>query len=273
MSLIYTPKGRALEYSPLALSVYTGGCPHGCTYCFNRDIFRGKWTDIALPRNLKGLEREAAKASRQILLSFAGGDPYGPQESVYRNTRKALIVLRDAGCSVAILTKGGSHCLRDLDLFTNWPGGRIKVGATLTSWGKAFQEHWEPGAASPCDRIDALRRLQEAGIKTWASIEPVIDTEESLAAIDASLPYVDAYKVGKWNHDTRANEIDWASFGWCAVDMIHRARRKLYVKADLRPYLPTGCLRLEECAMDALTLPDRNWPRKKLNYLDNSRRF
>ena len=33
MSLIYEPKGKAREYSPLALNVYSGGCDHACRYC------------------------------------------------------------------------------------------------------------------------------------------------------------------------------------------------------------------------------------------------
>ena len=33
MSIIYKPKGKALEYSELAANLYRG-CGHACTYCF-----------------------------------------------------------------------------------------------------------------------------------------------------------------------------------------------------------------------------------------------
>ena len=33
MIAIYEPKGKALEYAPLALNLYDA-CPHGCTYCY-----------------------------------------------------------------------------------------------------------------------------------------------------------------------------------------------------------------------------------------------
>lgn len=36
MRIIYAPRGRALEYAPLAVSLYRG-CPHGCVYCFVPD--------------------------------------------------------------------------------------------------------------------------------------------------------------------------------------------------------------------------------------------
>ena len=256
MSLIYTPTGKAREYSPLALNVYRGGCDHQCRYCYCPSIMRGAWSATPRPRDLSGLAREAARASRQILMCFVG-DPYCAADVRAENTRSALVALRLARCSVAILSKGGMRCLRDLDLFRDWPGGRVKVGATLTFLTESLSREWEPGAAATLERLEALHQLRKAGIKTWASIEPVIDPVESLAVIDASLPYCDAYKVGRWNHDAQANAIDWPAFGKAAVDMIRAAGRRLYVKADLRPHFPAGYLRPEECDMDALTLPDR----------------
>lgn len=256
MSLIYEPKGKAREYSPLALNVYTGGCDHGCRYCYCSGINRGAWGTIPHARSLAGLGKEACSASRQILLSFMA-DPYCTAEAEHQQTLKALEILHAARCSVAILTKGGTRCLRDLNMFRLWPDGRIKVGATLTfrNADKALQ--WEPGAAAPDDRLEALRKLHEAGVKTWASIEPVIEPAESLAVIEASLPYVDAYKIGRWNHDARSNAIDWAAFGLAAVDMIRSAGKALYVKVDLRRHFPAGFLGQDECSMDALELQSR----------------
>lgn len=256
MSLIYEPKGKAREYSPLAMNVYSGGCDHECLYCYCANIQRGSWCTTPRPRDLRGLDREAAQARRQVLMSFMA-DPYCSAELQHGKTREALGVLSAARCSVAVLTKGGTRCLRDLEMFRRWPDCRVKVGATLTFRDSALSRQWEPGAADPCDRIAALRELHEAGVMTWASIEPVIVPSESLAIIEASLPYVDAYKVGRWNHDARANAIDWAAFGRSAVDMIRAAGRRLYVKVDLRPYFPAGYLTTAETDDDTLTLPDR----------------
>lgn len=256
MNLIYEPKGRAREYSPLALNVYTGGCDHRCAYCYCKAMQRGAWGDAAKPRKLHSLEKNAKASSRQVLLSFLS-DPYCLADAHYENTRIALSVLKAAGCSVALLTKGGTRCLRDMDMFMDWPDNRIKVGATLTSVNAAFRDMWEPGAASPMNRIEALKHLHERGVKTWASFEPVIDTNESLAAMDMSLPYVDEYNVGRWNGDRRANAIDWGRFGFAAVRMLRAAGKRLYVKADLRMHLPDGYLTAEEMDQDALTLPDR----------------
>ena len=259
MSLIYTPKGKAREYSPLALNVYSGGCDHGCKYCYCSSMQRAfgrEWTQSPIPRSLRGLEPEAKKANRQIMLCFVG-DPYCKAEQTHRNTRNAIEILRAARCSIAILSKGGARCLDDLDAFLSWPDGRVKVGATLTFMDAKKAAEWEPGAATPQERIDSLRELHSAGVKTWASIEPVIEPEESLAVIKASLPYVDAYKVGRWNHDTRANVIDWATFGKSAVDMIRSAGKALYVKIDLQSRFEPGYLTAAETNMESLSLPDR----------------
>lgn len=257
MSLIYEPKGKAREYSPLALNVYSGGCDHGCTYCYCEGVAHGRWGRVPTPRDLTGLRRDALMASRQVLLSFMG-DPYCDAEYKHRRTAEALNVLGFAGCSVAILTKGGSRCLEHLNVFQNWPGGRIKVGATLTFIDEVKSSEYEPGAACPIDRIEALATLHASGVKTWASIEPVIDPAASLAAIRVSIPYVDAYKVGKLNH--KGSTTDWRSFCVRAVELIRSAGRGLYVKDDLRPFAPEGFLRPEECDHDALCLPDRPTP-------------
>lgn len=259
MALIYEPSGKAREYSPLALNVYTGGCDHGCKYCYCKTIQRGNWGANGRPRSLSGLGAEAEMASRQILLSFIS-DPYCTAEQTHRHTRRALGILRMASCSVAVLTKGGTRCLDDLGTFAAWPDGRIKVGATLTFMSDALSRQWEPGAALPADRIEALKNLCKAGVNTWASIEPVIDASESLAVIEASLPYVKQYKVGKLNH--RPNDTDWRMFGTAAVEMIRQAGRRLYVKNDLRPYLPDGYLTADECDADSLCLnvrPERQY--------------
>lgn len=252
--LIYQPSGKAREYSPLALNIYSGGCDHACDYCYCKQLQRGNWGKTARPRNLSGLAKEAEHASRQILLSFIA-DPYCLAETTHRATRKALHVLSEAACSVAILSKGGTRCLCDLDLFSSWPDSRVEVGATLTFLSSAPSVSHEPGAAIPADRIEALRQLSLAGINTWASIEPVLDPVESIAVIEASLPFVSAYKVGKLNH--RASSTDWSKFCIESVSIIRSAGRKLYVKDDLRPFAPAGFLRPEECTPETVFLPDR----------------
>jgi len=99
---------------------------------------------------------------------------------------------------VAILTKGGERCLKDIDLFRQF-GTTIQVGATLTFIDAEKSLEWESGAATPIDRLKTLNILKDNGVTTFASFEPVVDPEESLLVLEASLlaDCIDIYKIGK----------------------------------------------------------------------------
>ena len=69
--------------------------------------------------------------------------------------------------------------------------GLISVGFTLTG-----RDDLEPGASSNMERVHAMVELHNAGIGTWASIEPVIDPGLSFAMIVETLGFCDHYKIG-----------------------------------------------------------------------------
>ena len=176
MTTIYEPKGKAHEYSPLAVNLYKG-CGHGCKYCYapattktKRAIFQSP--DYIRPRSgiLKALKKDAAKLAgdkREILLSFTS-DPYQPIEKDLGVTRQALEILMAHGLTVTILTKGGTWgIIRDMDLLKMNPRNAWSV--TLTHDDPAVSLEWEPGAPLPEARIESLRIAHEAGIKTWVS--------------------------------------------------------------------------------------------------------
>jgi len=145
--------------------------------------------------------------------------------------RKALMAFKKHGVNFQVLSKGGMRCARDFDLYE---AGKDIFAVTMTFMDAAKSQQWEPGAALPADRIAALKLAHEMGIKTWVSLEPVIEPSESLACIDACAGYVDGFKVGTWNHDKRAKEIDWFKFGHEAVAKIEGYGKELYVKKDLK---------------------------------------
>lgn len=258
MSKIYQPKGRAREYSSLALNLYSG-CTHGCRYCYVPRIFtrfRPGYDHAACrPQvDFDELERSAkalAGTNDQILLSFTG-DPYSGVSP--ETTRRALEILLKYNHKVAILTKGGTRCLEDMDLFLRF-GDRIKVGATLTFDNSSDSLSWEPGAAHPCDRIAALDHLAEAGIKTWVSFEPVVSPEQSLHLLEIVSDFVDHVKIGKLNnYNGLDRKIDWTRFLDSAVNICRKADLAFYVKKDLREAAPSVQLTQEEMNEDFLNL-------------------
>ena len=200
--------------------------------------------------NENELENSAKKIEpgRQILMSFTG-DPYANVDT--SATRKALEILNKYGHHVAILTKGGKRCLRDIDIFKQF-GDRIKVGATLSVTDEHANE-WEPGAALPSERIYALKELDRNGVKTWVSFEPVIITDDALHLLNDVL-FVDHIKVGKINGVNLSYTPNWCYFTYEFVNRCRTACVKVYVKDSLRPYIDSSFLIAEETDQDFLNV-------------------
>ena len=258
MALIYTPRGRAREYSPKALNIYLS-CTHGCEYCYApscRHQTREQYFAKPYPRKdiakklWKELDRESPK--EQVLLSFIG-DVYCETHDENRATRECLEALYAHSVPVAILTKCGFRCLNDLVLFEMF-GEHIMVGTTLTFDNPRDSFAWEPGAANPYERVATLDRLHDCGIRTFASFEPVIDPEQSLnlMKVTAEEGCVDVYKIGKLNNYKGLDrQIDWTDFLVRAVEIMREHGKEFYVKEDLRRCAPTVQLYGDEIVADA----------------------
>jgi DNA repair photolyase len=215
MPIIYEPRGKAREYSDLAVNLYTG-CSHACRYCYCPAILRktiDAWAFDPQPRKgiLRELERDAKKLRgdpREILLSFMS-DPYHSDEAA-RLTREALEVLEQYDLRVQVLTKGGRRSTQDFDILlrNHW-----KYGATIIFESESLRAQWEPGAPPIAQRIEAVRQAHAAGIFTWVSVEPVVDPAEAIKVVETLRGEVDLWKIGKLNHDReREAGIDWHGF-------------------------------------------------------------
>lgn len=244
MSVIYEPRGKAREYSPLALNIYLT-CTHKCAYCYApacRYQTQEEYFVSPSPRRdiAKLLESELQKdiPKRQVLLSFIG-DCYCETQDSGKAVRQCLELLNEYRVPVAILTKGGKRCLKDLDLFQRF-GEHIQVGATLTFDNDKDSLEWESGAATPAERLETLKILHENGIRTFASFEPVIIPEQSINLMKQSLDFVDVYKVGKLNNYRGLDKgIDWTDFLQKTLDVLRPAGKAIYIKHDLRQAAPS----------------------------------
>jgi DNA repair photolyase len=237
MAIIYEPKGKAKEYSPLAANLYKG-CSHGCVYCFAP---KATFTDpktfvnqVGVRKNaLAQLAKEApcyAGDPRQILLSFTS-DPYQPVEEELKITRQAMKIMTQSKLNITVLTKGGLLAIRDFDLLAANPKNEFAV--TLTTDNEDLSRQWEPGASLPADRIESLRQAKQAGIRTWVSFEPVFDPDAVYRLIDATHEIVDFYKVGKMNYHPHAKTIDWPLFRERTIAILERYGKKYLIKKDL----------------------------------------
>lgn len=258
MSIIYEPKGRAREYSPLALNIYMG-CTHRCKYCYAPSCIqkaREEYYCIPSPRkNLTtNLRKELEKIGKggikkQVLLSFVG-DVYCETTDSNKTTREVLEMLLEYEIPVAILTKGAIRCLNDLDIFKKF-GKHIQVGTTLTFDNTRDSLEWEPGASTPNERYIMLRELHNNGIRTFVSFEPVIYPDQTLNLARKTLQYVDVYKIGKINNYRGIDkEIDWHSFLGDIVGIMRDAGKEFYIKEDLAKFAGSLILTEEEVNAD-----------------------
>jgi len=238
--MIYEPKGRALEYSPLACNLAVG-CVHKCEYCYGPGAFRVAPADWPTPRYKKNavaeFEKDAVKFAgdpRDILFSFAS-DPYMTEESAV-TMAQILPIAETNRLRVQVLTKNPARALEvsgDILARNGW-----KLGTTIIFLSEQLRAEWEPGAPSIDSRLGALARAEDLGIKTWVSIEPVVDVDEAIAAIKAVKPLADFIKVGKLNHHALSKEIDWADFLCRAKDAL--GSHPHLIKDDLKKFEKAG---------------------------------
>lgn len=116
----------------------------------------------------EALRREIRRARKGVVFLSSASDPYQPVEARYRITRRALEVLLRRDFPVIILTRS-PLVLRDLDLLKKFRW--MRVGFSISSVpGRTY----EPGVAPVERRIETLRALGDAGIKTWVSMAPLV---------------------------------------------------------------------------------------------------
>jgi DNA repair photolyase len=241
-TIIYEPQGRAREYAELAANLYRG-CDHGCVYCYaplatrkdrltfhnpnvRSNVIQKFWKDaIALSQ---------VGEKRSILLSFTT-DPYQKLDETEKLTRKAIEILHSLNLRVSILTKGGKRSERDFDLLSAKPD-LSEYGATLVFTNEQERLKIEPFAAPTKERISSLKKAHEQGIRTYVSLEPVWESEQTLELIEDTSDFVDFYKVGKLNYHSQQSNVNWKQFRIDVCRKLDDLKKNYYIKEDLKKY-------------------------------------
>jgi len=161
------------------------GCEHGCAYCYARPYheYLGYSAGLDFESRILVKERapellEAELARRSWIpttLACSGvTDCYQPVERELRITRRCLAVLAEFRNPVGLITKN-ALVLRDLDLLAELAShGAASVTLSLTTLDAKLASALEPRASRPAARLEAMKRLSEAGIPVGVSVAPVI---------------------------------------------------------------------------------------------------
>ncbi|MCK9908917.1 PA0069 family radical SAM protein [Microbacteriaceae bacterium K1510] len=161
------------------------GCEHGCVYCFARPThaylglspgldFESKL--FVKPEAAELLERELSSPNYQpkVIAIGTNTDPYQPIDRRYQVMRRILEALDRAGHPVGIVTKS-ALVLRDLDILARMAERKLaKVALSVTTLDAELARKMEPRAATPMRRLEALRRLSQAGVPTTVMVAPIV---------------------------------------------------------------------------------------------------
>lgn len=172
------------------------GCEHGCIYCYARpshaylDLSPGLdfETRLFAKVNAAALLREAlARPGHRVddIAVGANTDAYQPVERDYRITREVIAVLADCRHPFSIVTKN-ALVLRDLDLLAPLGPARLcRVFVSITTLDADLARRLEPRASAPARRLEAVRRLSDAGVPVGVLVAPVIPflTDDALEGI------------------------------------------------------------------------------------------
>ncbi len=195
------------------------GCAHGCRYCyavfmlrhsrFNRESRWGEFVEVKT-NIVEVLAAELARKRKtgNVFLSSVC-DPYQPAEKRYRLTRGCLELLRNYGWEISILTRS-PLVLRDTEILRSSLDSQ--VGFSVPTDNDRVRQLLEPAAPPIADRIEALRRLREAGIRTWAFIAPTLPMDpRRLHHLLA--PAVDYVMIDPLNYVSRVEGL-FRRLGW-----------------------------------------------------------
>lgn len=177
------------------------GCAFGCLYCLARvthwyldqdgvnDWSSRIFVKVNAPEVLR---RDLARPTweREQVHIGTATDPYQPAEGAYKITRQILEALRDYDTPAALVTKS-TMIVRDRDVLRQMAEGPgAFVFFSITTMDPALAKEIEPDVPPPQRRLEAMRTLAEAGIRTGVLLAPVLpgitDDEAHLSAVVAA---------------------------------------------------------------------------------------
>ncbi|MCI3926871.1 radical SAM protein [Paenibacillus sp. TRM 82003] len=186
-----TPTGGFLSGYTHTLNPYSG-CAFACDYCYVRRmpvaLFRGEpwgsWVD-AKRFDPEAFRRELQRAYKRgptsIFLSSAT-DPYQPAEYRLKRTRELLQLLAEAPPAFLFVQTRSPLVTRDADVLAGFPAGRVLVSVTVETDRDDMRRVFAPASPPIAARLNALRRLRDAGVPTQAAVAPLLPCTAAFAA-------------------------------------------------------------------------------------------
>jgi len=222
------------------------GCEHGCIYCYARPAHAYMGLSPGLdfesrlffkPHAAELLERELSRPRYTPQVIHIGGntDPYQPQERRLRITRQVIEVLERFNHPFSVISKS-NLILRDLDLLASMAQRHlVRVAISITTLDRKLARSMEPRAATPERRLEALRRLSQAGVPSVVMFAPCIPGLNDHEMESVLKSAADAGAVGAGYVSLRLPmEIADLFQEWLSTDQPDRAARVMSLVRQMR---------------------------------------
>jgi DNA repair photolyase len=160
------------------------GCEFGCKYCYARythefmemDAYEFEDKIYAKSAAAQLLRQELGRVDREDRIALGTAtDPYQPAERRYGRTRSILEVFaRDRGRFLGITTKS-DLIVRDIDVLQEIARANVLgIHITITTLNEKLARMLEPRAPRPDLRLEAVRKLSEAGLRVSVFPNPIM---------------------------------------------------------------------------------------------------
>lgn len=251
LKMLSRPQGNAEEYGRWAVNPYLG-CRNSCEYCYLKSGPGAKTLGGNVATLKKGVvneehayhlamaeiieHREEIVKDGGLFMTFTS-DPYLP-ETRGLMSRIVKSCIKQNEVPVTILTKRADFLplvknprFEDVERCKEWAtsvgcfardhetlNSRLATGFTLTG-----HDELEQNASTNEERIKAMDFLNKLNLRTWASIEPVIDFPSALAmvyqAVNAGCQH---FKIGLLTNNTRLvrKDFEFGEHKFKAYDVI-----------------------------------------------------
>jgi len=185
------------------------GCEHGCIYCYARPFHEYLGfssgldfeTKIMVKENAPQLLREELSSPKwkpQVIAISGVTDCYQPVERKLKITRGCLEVLAEFRNPVGIVTKN-FLVTRDIDYLSELARhNAATVCVSVTTLDTELRKIMEPRTSPPAARLEAIRRLSEAGVHVGVLMAPIIPglTDHEIPAVLAAAAQAGAKFAG-----------------------------------------------------------------------------
>lgn len=165
------------------------GCQHNCAYCYAPNVLRLQrehWGDIVEVKiNIPVILAKELKIKKKGVVGISTvTDPYQPLEKKYNLTRYCLEQLLQYDFPTHIQTKS-ALVTRDIDLVSRFSDSQVMM--SIGTLNDQERKILEPFTSPIQERLDALKKLVNAEVKTsvfFGPVYPTISVEEIPRILD-----------------------------------------------------------------------------------------